>query len=106
MSVDHLPARTAEANGSPNGTATRTAIVLNADDIHRDWREPAATVVGGTLAISAAGALYLTTFNLHPHLAYALAGSAVASAVALIVLLTLIAREGRRWVYATDADTL
>lgn len=97
MSVDHLPANT---------TATASTItVIDGARVHRDWRQIGAEASGVTTAVTAAIALTASVLHLNTVLAWTAATACAISAAVLIVMLTLTQREGRRWTYATDADT-
>lgn len=107
MSIDHVAeavnvSAAHTAHGSPDGTAVRTAIVIDARRVRRDWRQTGAEATGSATAVTAGGALYLAAFEQAPALMWALTAGCPALAVACVVFLTLAAREGRRWTYATD----
>ncbi|MFG1846802.1 hypothetical protein [Micromonospora carbonacea] len=95
MTTDTLPAAVTDA---------AAPVTLDGARVHRDWRQLGAEAAGITTAVCAAGALYTATFQIVPALMWALAAGCAVSVIALIVLLTLTAREGRRWTYPTDPD--
>lgn len=101
MSTDTV---TAGPDGSRDGIATRTATVLDASLIHRDWRHTWAEAAGITTAVTSGGALISATVHGPALLTWALAVGCAPAAAALLVLLTLMAREGRRWTYTTEPD--
>ncbi|MFI2663312.1 hypothetical protein [Micromonospora carbonacea] len=95
MTTDTLPAAVTDA---------AAPVTLDGARVHRDWRQLGAEAAGITTAVTAAGALYTATFQVTPVLMWALAVGCAVAVVALIVLLTLMRREGRRWTLAVDVD--
>lgn len=85
--------------------AATDAAVIDGARVHRDWRQIGAEASGVTTAVTAAVALTASVLHLSVTLAWTAATACAISTAVLAVMLTLTQREGRRWTYATDADT-
>lgn len=85
--------------------AATDAAVIDGARVHRDWRQIGAEASGVTTAVAAAIALTASVLHLSVTLAWTAATACAISTAVLAVMLTLTQREGRRWTYATDADT-
>lgn len=102
MNVTQLPARTVTDAAAASTTPGATTVIDSAR-VHRDWWQLGAEAAGMATAVTAGTALYAGTFN-QPALAWLLASTSGTASLACLAFLILMAREGRRWVYATDTD--